>query len=165
MVSDVGAHKVWLARLFAAPTANTVIISNGLAAMGIAVPGAIAAKLLYPERNVVAFAGDGGFLMNVQELETAKRLGAAIVCVVLIDGRLGVIEANERKLLGRTFATEFGNPGFVELARAFGIAGFAVPTARELFPTLRRALDLREPALVAVPWDYRVNARLYDKLD
>src|SRR5437867_130559 len=165
VVSDVGAHKVWLARLFAAPTANTVIISNGLAAMGIAVPGAIAAKLLYPERNVVAFAGDGGFLMNVQELETAKRLGAAIVCVVLIDGRLGVIEANERKLLGRTFATEFGNPGFVELARAFGIAGFAVPTARELFPTLRRALDLREPALVAVPWDYRVNARLYDKLD
>jgi len=165
VVSDVGAHKVWLARLFSAPTANTVIVSNGLAAMGIALPGAIAAKLLYPDRNVVAFAGDGGFLMNVQELETAKRVGAAIVCVVLVDGRLGVIEANERRALGRTFATEFGNPGFVELARAFGIAGFAVPTARELFPTLRRALDLREPALVAVPWDHRANARLSDKLD
>src|SRR3989442_3644073 len=88
VISDVGAHKVWLARLFPAPTANTVIISNGLAAMGIAVPGAIAAKLLYPDRNVVAFAGDGGFLMNVQELETPKRVGAAIGCAVLVDGRL-----------------------------------------------------------------------------
>ena len=164
VISDVGAHKIWLARLFTTPVANTVVISNGLASMGIALPGAIAAKLLFPERKVVAFAGDGGFLMNVQELETAKRLGTAIVCVVLVDDRLGVIEANERRIYGRTFATEFGNPGFVELARAFGIAGFAVPTARELFPTLRRALDLGEPALVAVPWDYRANERIADKL-
>ena len=76
----------------------------------------------------------------------------------------GVIEANERRVYGRTFATEFGNPGFVELARAFGIAGFAVPTARELFPILRRALDLGEPALVAVPWDHRQNERIADKI-
>ena len=102
--------------------------------------------------------------MNVQELETAKRIGAAIVCMVLVDGRLGIIEANEKRIFGRTFATEFGNPGFVELARAFGIAGFAVPTARELFPTLRRALDLGEPALVAVPWDHRANERIADKI-
>ena len=164
VVSDVGAHKVWLARLFATPVPNTVVVSNGLASMGIALPGAIAAKLLFPDRKVIAFAGDGGFLMNVQELETAKRLGTAIVCMVLVDDRLGVIETNERRLFGRTFATEFGNPGFVELARAFGIAGFAVPTSRELFPTLRRALDLGEPALVAVPWDHRANERMADKL-
>jgi len=164
VVSDVGAHKVWLARLYPTPVPNTVVVSNGLASMGIALPGAIAAKLVFPDRKVVAFSGDGGFLMNVQELETAKRLGTAIVCVVLVDDRLGVIEANERRLFGRTFATEFGNPGFVELARAFGIAGFAVPTARELFPTLRRALDLGEPALVAVPWDHRANERMADKL-
>jgi acetolactate synthase-1/2/3 large subunit len=164
VISDVGAHKVWLARHYTTPIANTVVVSNGLASMGIALPGAIAAKLVFPERKVVAFAGDGGFLMNVQELETAKRLGTAIVCVVLVDDRLGVIEANERRLFGRTFGTEFGNPGFVELARAFGIAGFAVPTARELFPTLRRALDLGEPALVAVPWDHRANERMTDKL-
>jgi acetolactate synthase-1/2/3 large subunit len=164
VVSDVGAHKIWLARLFPTPSANTVVISNGLSSMGIALPGAIAAKLVFPERRVVAFAGDGGFLMNVQELETAKRIGAAVVCVVLVDDRLGIIEANERRVYGRAFATEFGNPGFVELARAFGIAGFAVPTARELFPTLRRALDLGEPALVAVPWDHRANERIADRL-
>ena len=97
VVSDVGAHKVWLARLFPTDRPNTVVISNGLASMGIALPGAIAAKLVHPDRKVVAFSGDGGFLMNVQELETAKRLGAAIVVVVLVDGRLGVIEANEKR--------------------------------------------------------------------
>jgi acetolactate synthase I/II/III large subunit len=164
VVSDVGAHKIWLARLFPTPSANTVVISNGFSSMGIALPGAIAAKLVFPDRRVVAFSGDGGFLMNVQELETAKRIGAAIVCVVLVDDRLGIIEVNERRAYGRAFATEFGNPGFVELARAFGIAGFAVPTARELFPTLRRALDLGEPALVAVPWDHRANDRIADRL-
>ena len=164
VVSDVGAHKVWLSRLYPTPVPNTVVVSNGLASMGIAVPGAIAAKLVFPERKVIAFAGDGGFLMNVQELETAKRIGAAIVCMVLVDDRLGVIETNEKRIFGKTFATEFGNPGFVELARAFGIAGFAVPTARELFPILRRALDLGEPALVAVPWDHRANERIADKI-
>jgi acetolactate synthase-1/2/3 large subunit len=164
VVSDVGAHKVWLSRLYPTPVPNTVIVSNGLASMGIALPGAIAAKLVFPERKVIAFAGDGGFLMNVQELETAKRLGTAIVCMVLVDDRLGVIETNQKRLFGRTFATEFGNPGFVELARAFGIVGFAVPTARELFPILRRALDLGEPALVAVPWDHRANERIADKV-
>jgi acetolactate synthase-1/2/3 large subunit len=164
VVSDVGAHKVWLSRLYPTPVPNTVIVSNGLASMGIALPGAIAAKLVFPERKVIAFSGDGGFMMNVQELETAKRVGAAIVCMVLVDDRLGIIEANERRIFGRAFATEFGNPGFVELARAFGIAGFAVPTARELFPTLRRALDLGEPALVAVPWDYRANERIADRI-
>jgi acetolactate synthase I/II/III large subunit len=164
VVSDVGAHKVWLSRYYPTPVPNTVIVSNGLASMGIALPGAIAAKLVFPERKVIAFAGDGGFLMNVQELETAKRLGTAIVCMVLVDDRLGIIEANEQRIFGRSFATEFGNPGFVELARAFGIAGFAVPTTRELFPTLRRALDLGEPALVAVPWDHRANERYADKI-
>jgi len=88
VVSDVGAHKCGFARLFPTERPNTVVISNGLASMGIALPGAIAAKLVHPERKVVAFCGDGGFLMNVQELETAKRLGTAIVVVVLVDDRL-----------------------------------------------------------------------------
>jgi acetolactate synthase-1/2/3 large subunit len=164
VVSDVGAHKVWLARHFPTERPNTVVISNGLASMGIALPGAIAAKLVHPERKVVAFTGDGGFLMNVQELETAKRLGTAIVVVVLVDGRLGVIEVNERRLFSRTFGTEFGNPDFVQLARAFGLAGFGVSSADELAPTLRRALDLNEPALVAVPWDHTANERMSEAL-
>ena len=160
VVSDVGAHKVWLARLYRATRPNTVIISNGLASMGIAVPGAIAAKLVRPERKVVAFSGDGGFLMNVQELETAKRMRTAIVCVVLVDGRYGVIEANERRLFGRTFATEFGNPDFVQLARAFGLPGVAIERAEDLVPTLKRALDLDLPAIVAVPVDPAQNDRI-----
>ena len=164
VVSDVGAHKVWLARLFPTERPNTVVISNGLASMGIALPGAIAAKLVRPERKVVAFCGDGGFLMNVQELETAKRLGTAVVVVVLVDDRLGVIEVNEKRQFGRVFATEFGNPDFVQLARAFGIAGYAVETAKDLLPTLRHALDLGGPALVAVPWDHRANEHIADAM-
>jgi len=164
VVSDVGAHKVWLARLFPTERPNTVVISNGLASMGIALPGAIAAKLVHPERKVVAFCGDGGFLMNVQELETAKRLGTAIVVVVLVDDRLGVIEVNEKRQFGRAFATEFGNPDFVKLAQAFGIAGYAVESAKDLLPTLRHALDLGGPALVAVPWDHGANERLADAM-
>ncbi|HKW78665.1 MAG TPA: thiamine pyrophosphate-dependent enzyme, partial [Candidatus Limnocylindria bacterium] len=160
VISDVGAHKVWLSRFFPTDRPNTVVVSNGLASMGIALPGAIAAKLLHPDRRVVAFSGDGGFLMNVHELETAKRLGTAICVVVLVDDRLGVIEANERRLFKRTFATEFGNPDFVELARAFGIAGYAVESAKDLLPTLRHALDVRGPTLVAVPWDHTANERI-----
>jgi acetolactate synthase-1/2/3 large subunit len=162
VVSDVGAHKVWLARLFPAERPNTVVISNGLASMGIALPGAIAAKLVHPDRRVVAFCGDGGFLMNVQELETAKRLRTAMVIVVLVDERLGVIEVNEQRQFGRTFGTEFGNPDFVQLARAFGIAGYAVESADDLLATLRQALDLNGPALVAVPWDHRMNEHIAD---
>jgi acetolactate synthase-1/2/3 large subunit len=164
VVSDVGAHKVWLARLFPTERPNTVVISNGLASMGIALPGAIAAKLVHPERKVVAFCGDGGFLMNVQELETAKRLGTAIVVVVLVDGRLGIIDVNEQRQFGRTFGTDFGNPDFVDLARAFGIAGYAVESAKDLLPTLRHALDLGGPALVAVPWDHVANEHIADAM-
>ena len=162
VISDVGAHKVWLARHYATERPNTVVISNGLASMGIALPGAIAAKLVRPERRVVAFSGDGGFLMNVQELETAKRLGVAIVAVVLVDGRLGVIEVNERRLFRRTFGTTFGNPDFVQLARAFGVAGFAVERATDLGPTLQRALAVDGSAVVAVPWDAALNDQMAD---
>jgi acetolactate synthase-1/2/3 large subunit len=164
VVSDVGAHKVWLARLFPTERPNTVVISNGLASMGIALPGAIAAKLVHPDRKVVAFCGDGGFLMNVQELETAKRLGTAIVVVVLVDGRLGIIDVNEQRQFGRTFGTNFGNPDFVQLARAFGIPGYAVESAKDLLPALRNALDLGGPALVVVPWDDAANRHIADAM-
>jgi acetolactate synthase-1/2/3 large subunit len=160
VICDVGAHKAWLASHYATATPNTVVISNGLASMGIALPGAIAAKLVHPDRRVVAFTGDAGFMMNVQELETAKRLGVAIVVVVLVDGHLGAIEVNERRLYGRTFATEFGNPDFARLAESFGIAGYSVQDESELKTTLRRALDLGKPAVVAVPWDHEANQRL-----
>ena len=117
VVSDVGAHKVWVARLYQAYEPNTVIISNGFAAMGIAIPGAIAAKLVHPDRKVVALCGDGGFLMNSQELETAKRVGAGICVVVWRDDGYGLIDWKQRNEFGRPFGVEFGNPDFVRLRR------------------------------------------------
>ena len=164
VISDVGAHKIWLSRLYPAYAPNTVIVANGYAPMGIALPGAIAAKLVKPDRKVVAFCGDGGFLMNVQELETAKRLGVSIVCVVLVDGRYGVIEANQQRRFKRSGGVEFGNPDFVQLARAFGIRGETIASAADLLPVLRRALEIDGPAIVAVPIDPRENAKLADML-
>ncbi len=164
VVSDVGAHKVWVARLYQAYEPNTVIISNGFAAMGISVPGAIAAKLVHPERKVVALCGDGGFLMNSQELETAKRIGADITVVVWRDDGYGLIDWKQRNEFGRPFGVEFGNPDFVAYARSFGIAGFRPSSATDLYPTLMRALATDGPSLVEVPIDYGENLRLTERL-
>jgi acetolactate synthase I/II/III large subunit len=164
VVSDVGAHKVWVARLYQAYQPNTVIISNGFAAMGISLPGAIAAKLVHPERKVVALCGDGGFLMNSQELETAKRIGANVTVVVWRDDGYGLIDWKQRDQFGRPFGVEFGNPDFVAYAESFGIAGFRAGSSADLYPTLMRALDIPGPTLVEVPIDYRENLRLTERL-
>ena len=164
VVSDVGAHKVWVARLFQAYEPNTVVISNGFAAMGISVPGAIAAHLVHPDRQVVALAGDGAFLMNSQELETAKRVGAPIRVVVWRDDGYGLIDWKQRNQFGRPFGTSFGNPDFVAYAESFGIAGFGPASAADLLPTLERALAVDGPSLVEVPIDYRENLRLTERL-
>jgi acetolactate synthase-1/2/3 large subunit len=164
VVSDVGAHKVWVARLYQTYEPNTVIISNGFAAMGISVPGAIAAKLVHPDRKVVALCGDGGFLMNSQELETAKRIGANVTVVVWRDDGYGLIDWKQRNEFGRPFGVEFGNPDFVAYAESFGIAGFRPSSAGDLAATYRRALDVEGPALVEIPIDYRENLRLTERL-
>jgi acetolactate synthase-1/2/3 large subunit len=164
VISDVGAHKLWVARMFPAGEPNTVIISNGYAAMGIALPGAIAAKLLHPERRVVAVAGDGGFLMNVQELETAVRLGLAIVIVLFRDDAYGVIRWKQVSRYGRESGVAFGNPDFVRLAEAFGCRGLRVQAADELRPALESALAGKGPCIIDVPVDYRENHRLAERL-
>jgi acetolactate synthase-1/2/3 large subunit len=164
VVSDVGAHKIWVARLYQAYEPNTVIISNGFAAMGIAIPGAIAAKLVHPDRKVVALCGDGGFLMNSQELETARRVGANICAVVWRDDGYGLIDWKQRREFGRPFGVEFGNPDFVQYAESFGIAGFRPSSADELYPCLMRALEVDGPSLVEVPIDYAENLRLTERL-
>lgn len=160
IISDVGAHKLWIGRLFPTQWANTVIISNGLATMGIAVPGAVAAKLAFPDRRVVAVTGDGGFLMNSQELETARRLGTAFVTLVWTDESYGVIEWKQEQRFGHAFGTRFTNPDFAQYAKAFGLPGFRVTRAEDLLPTLSRALALDVPSIVEVPVDYRENMRL-----
>jgi acetolactate synthase-1/2/3 large subunit len=164
VVSDVGAHKIWVARLYQAYEPNTVIISNGFAAMGISVPGAIAAKLVHPDRRVVALCGDGGFLMNSQELETARRIGADITVVVWRDDGYGLIDWKQRAEFGRPFGVEFSNPDFVDYARSFGLAAFRPESAAELYPCLMQALDHPGPSLVDVPIDYRENLRLTERL-
>jgi acetolactate synthase I/II/III large subunit len=164
VVSDVGAHKIWLARLYQAYQPNTVIISNGFAAMGISVPGAIAAKLVHPDRKVVALCGDGGFLMNSQELETAKRIGANITVVIWRDNGYGLIDWKQRNEFGRPFGVAFDNPDFVAFAQSFGIAGFRPSSSDDLYPTLMRALEVNGPSVVEVPIDYRENLRLTEHL-
>jgi acetolactate synthase-1/2/3 large subunit len=164
LISDVGAHKLWIARLFQAMEPNTVIISNGYAAMGIALPGAIAAKLLYPEKKVVAVSGDGGFLMNCQELETAVRLGVPLVVLILRDDGYGVIRWKQLSRYGREAGVAFGNPDFVRLAGAFGCRGFRVESADELIPTLRDAFAGPTPVVIDVPVDYRENLKLTEEL-
>jgi acetolactate synthase-1/2/3 large subunit len=164
VVSDVGAHKIWVARLYQAYEPNTVIISNGFASMGIALPGAIGAKLVHPDRKVVALCGDGGFLMNSQELETAKRIGTSIVVVIWVDGGYGLIDWKQRNEFGRPFGVDFDNPDFVRYAESFGIPGFRPSSADDLYPTLQRALDVDGPAVVEVPIDYRENLRLTEHL-
>ena len=164
VVSDVGAHKIWVARLYQAYEPNTVIISNGFAAMGISLPGAIAAKLVHPDRKVVALCGDGGFLMNAQELETARRIGANITVVVWRDDGYGLIDWKQRTEFGRPFGVEFSNPDFVTFAESFGMAAFRPETAADLYPMLMRALEHDGLSLVDVPIDYRENLRLTERL-
>ncbi|HEX5828143.1 MAG TPA: acetolactate synthase large subunit [Candidatus Limnocylindrales bacterium] len=164
VVSDVGAHKIWVARLFQAYEPNTVIISNGFASMGIALPGAIAAALVHPDRRVVALCGDGGLLMNVQEMETAVRLRAKVTIVVWRDDGYGLIDWKQRNEFGRPFGVSFGNPDFVALARSFGMPAFRPASSSELGESLASALAVEGPALVEVPIDYRENLRLTERL-
>jgi acetolactate synthase-1/2/3 large subunit len=164
VVSDVGAHKIWVARLYQAYEPNTVIISNGFASMGISLPGAIAAKLVHPNRRVVALCGDGGFLMNAQELETARRIGTNITVVVWRDDGYGLIDWKQRTEFGRPFGVEFSNPDLVAFAESFGMAAFRPESAADLYPMLMRALEHDGVSLVDVPIDYRENLRLTERL-
>lgn len=164
LISDVGAHKLWIGRLFPAKAPNTVIISNGFATMGIGVPGGIAAKLAEPERRVVVATGDGGFLMNVQELETARRLGTPFVAIVWVDGGYGSIRWKQERDFGRSFGVDFGDIELAVLAQAFGLVGFTVQRADDFAPTLEQALTLDRPAVIAVPVDYGENHRLTEVL-
>ena len=164
LVSDVGAHKLWLALHYPTARPNTVVISNGFATMGIAVPGGLAARLALPERKVVAVSGDGGFLMNSQELETARRLGVAYVNVVWTDRRYGIIELNQQRRFGRSFGVEFTNPDLVQYAASFGIPAWRVEQPDDFTPVLRKALDMDIATLIEVPVDSTENLKLGDEV-
>jgi len=164
VISDVGAHKLWLARLYEAEAANTCIISNGFASMGIALPGVIASKLVHPERKAVAVCGDAGFMMNCQELETALRLGLDLVVLIWHDDRYGLIEWHQNRKFGRTSHIEFTNPDFVKFAESFGARGYRVESAAELQPVLRAALSDGTVSVIDCPVDYSENMKLTEEL-
>ncbi len=164
LVSDVGAHKLWVARNYIAERPNTCIISNGFAAMGFGLPGAMAAKLVFPKKKVLAVVGDGGFMMNVQDLETAVRLKLAIVVLVWRDDALGVIKWNQQRHFGRTFGVDFKNPDLVMLAESFGAVGRRVTKSRELKTILGQAFEAKRPVIIDCPVDYSENLKLSSEL-
>jgi len=164
VISDVGAHKMWMARMYQAERPNTCIISNGFASMGIAVPGAFAAKQAFPERRVVAVTGDAGFMMNSQEIETALRHKTPFVILIWSDSEYGLIKWHQLRRFGRPSNISFNNPDFIQYARSFGAQGYRVTAAEELLPALRQALAEDTVTVVDCPVDYRENMKLTEKL-
>jgi acetolactate synthase I/II/III large subunit len=164
VISDVGAHKLWLARLFPCLQPNTCIISNGFAAMGMAVPGAVAAKLVHPKRRVVAVTGDGGFLMNSQELETAARLETPFVVLVFNDRSYGLIRWKQMQQFDRPAFVDFNNPDYIKYAESFGANGCRIESADELSPALRSALSSNKLTIIDCPVDASENLRLTQRL-
>ncbi len=165
LISDVGAHKMWVARHFPTYTANSCIISNGFCSMGIAVPGAIATKMLFPEKNVVGLCGDGGFMMNVQELATAAQYKIPAVFLIWEDGGFGLIQWKQETAFRRNSQVKFDNPDFIKLAESFGCLGIMVKSAVHFKDAMNEAFaQTDKPSVVVVPVDYSENNRLTERL-
>jgi acetolactate synthase-1/2/3 large subunit len=161
---DTGALKMWMARLYPTYEPNTCLISNGLSTMAWTVPGAIGAKIARPDCRVLVATGDGAFLMNSQEIETALRLGLAFVILIWVDDAYGLISWKMDLEIGRNVDTTFGNPDFVAYAESFGATGYRIATANELLPTLRTALAADTVSVIACPVDYSANLELIESL-
>ena len=164
LLSDVGAHKMWIARHYHCHEPNTCLIPNGFCSMGFALPGAIGAQLVYPDRRVLAVCGDGGFLMNVQEMETACRLHSNVVVMVWEDHAYGLIAWKQQNQFGRHTELSFGNPDFMKLAEAFGWHGHRCERSVDLRYTLEQAFTETGPSLVVIPIDYAENQKLTERL-
>ncbi|MEW5290342.1 acetolactate synthase AlsS [Erwinia papayae] len=161
---DMGSFHIWIARYLYSFRARQVMISNGQQTMGVALPWAIGAWLVDPGRKVVSVSGDGGFLQSSMELETAVRLKANILHIIWVDEAYNMVAMQEEKKYQRVSGVKFGPVDFKAYAEAFGAAGFAVNSAAELEPTLRKAMDVQGPAVVAVPVDYADNPMLMGQL-
>ena len=164
LISDVGSCKFWAAKFYPVYRNNTFILSNGFASMGFALPSAILAKLIRPERNVVALCGDGGFMMNLQDLETACRLGLNIVVVIFNDNGYNLIKWKSENKFGTSFGVSFSNPDFVKLASSFGALGIKLESSEEFANVLREALTKTVPVIIDVPIDYSNNDMIYSLL-
>ena len=161
---DTGALKMWMARLYPTYEPNTCLISNGLSTMAWTVPGAIGAKIARPDRRVLVATGDGAFLMNSQEIETALRLGLAFVILIWVDDAYGLISWKMDLEIGRNVDTRFGNPDFVAYAESFGATGYRITSADGLLPALQAALAADTVSVIACPVDYAANLELIESL-
>jgi acetolactate synthase I/II/III large subunit len=164
LLSGVGAHKMWVGRYYHCHEPNTCLISNGLCAMGMPLPGAIAAHLVHPDRKIFIVAGDGDFLMNVHEMETAKRLGSRFTAMIWEDKDYGLITWKQKTQHGHHVDMTFGNPNWQQLADAFGWQCQIVRRSRDLRGAIDRGLDYEDPSLIIVPIDYRENELLTARL-
>ena len=160
VISDVGAHKMWIARHYNCYEPNTCIISNGFATMGISVPGAIGAKLVHPEKKILAVCGDGGFMMNCQEFETALRAKTPFVTLVFNDSSYGLIKWKQMDQYGKSCCVDFTNPDFVKFAESMGAIGYRITKAEDLVPTLKKAFEQNVPVISDCPVDYAENTKL-----
>jgi len=160
---DNGVYKIWFARNYPAYLPNTVLLDNALATMGAGLPSAIAAKLVYPEKAVITVCGDGGFMMNSQELETAVRLNLHIVVIILRDDAYGMIKWKQANMEFENFGLDYGNPDFVKYAESYGGKGWRISATKDLLPTVQKCLT--EPAvhLIDVPVDYSLNDETLNK--
>jgi len=157
---DNGVYKIWFARNYPARHPNTVLLDNALASMGAGLPSAMAAKLVHPERRVLAICGDGGFMMNSQELETAVRHGLDLVVLVLNDASYGMIRWKQADMGFEDYGLEFNNPDFVKYAESYGATGHRVASDAEFLPTLENAFSSDGVHLIDLPVDYSDNGRL-----
>jgi acetolactate synthase-1/2/3 large subunit len=164
LLSDVGAHKMWIARHFHCHEPNTCLIPNGFCSMGFALPGSIAAGIVHPDRRILAICGDAGFLMNVQEMETAKRLNSNIVVMVWEDHSYGLIAWKQQNEFGHHTDLSFGNPEWQQLAQSFGWHSHRVDSSSDLKPALESAFNESGPSLIVVSIDYSENIRLTERL-
>lgn len=160
---DNGMYKIWYARYYRARQPNTILLDNALATMGAGLPSAMAAKMVYPGRKVLAICGDGGFMMNAQELETAVRLKLDLVILLLHDDAYGMIRWKQADMGFPDFGMQFGNPDFVRFAEAHGAHGHRPERAEEFLPTLKRAFDQGGVHLIDLAIDYADNHRVLDE--
>lgn len=164
VISDVGAHKMWMARMYPAEKPNTCIISNGFASMGIGVPGAIAAKLANPGVTALTVTGDAGFMMNSQEIETALRYDIAVIILIWNDSEYGLIKWHQLRRFGRDTHIRFNNPDFVKYAQSFGAKGYRIKKPGDLIPTIEQARRDNTVVVIDCPVDYSENMKLTEKL-
>ncbi len=160
---DNGIYKMWFSRHYKTYNIGTFLLDNTLATMGAGLPSAMGAKLVHPERKVLAVVGDGGFMMNSQELETAVRLRISVVVLLLNDNGYGFIKWKQKNRGFEEFALSLGNPDFVKYAESYGAKGYLVESSDQLIPTLERAFAQDEPAIVECPIDYSENIEVWNK--